>query len=639
MKKIIVLLFTIAIAYCTKSQTLITYGNNSISKEDFLKAYNKNKTTEGNKEQQLREYVTLYTNFKLKVKAAIEMGLDTSAQLKEDVLNFRRQIEENYLKDEASFNALYNEAFQRIQEDRHVLHFSIMVDSNTSPKDSVQAIKNINAAFQNLSTGNINYDSIAAVCHVKFSDFGFVTAFSLPYQYENIVYGLSVGETSKPYRSKKAWHLFKVVDQRKSIGKWKIAQILFSFPPNADNKTKQSIQKKADSVYRLLKQGAEFSSLARDYSDDKLTYLNKGEVPEFSTGKFQYSFEKEVFKLTTDGEVSMPFQTDFGIHIVKRISVTPTSTNKTDDALQFELKQQLSQDERINISKEKFARDVKIQTGFRVVATIKESDLFSCADSVKQHPAEDYDYSKLPISNKTIIAFKKEKVTGKEWLEFVRDYTSNSETNKEETSAVLWEKYKSAAALNYYRKHLTETNADFRYQIQEFKEGNMLFEIMEKKVWSQAAIDSVGLRKYFDDHRQQYKWLSSADVLLMTCSSEKLAQETIQNLKSGINWRTLIETKQSELQADSGRFELAQLNSIDNPTPGQFSLITKNEDGTVSFMRYNTIYSAGELRDFENSRGAVINEYQTIVENKWLNELRKKYPVKINESVFQSIIK
>ncbi len=634
MKKITFLLFTIVITFCANSQTLISYGNNSISKEEFLKAYDKNKTTEGNKEQQLREYVTLYTNFKLKVKAAIESGLDTSAQLKEDINNFRRQIEENYLKDEASFNALYNEAFQRIQEDRHVLHFSIIVDS----KDTLQSIKNIQAAFQKLSTGNINYDSIATACHVKFSDIGFITAFSLPYQYENIVYGLRVGETSKPYRSKKLWHLFKVIDQRKSIGKWKIAQILFSFPPNADNQIKKSIQKKADSVYQLLKQGAEFSSLARECSDDKLTYLNKGEIPEFSTGRFQYSFEKQVFKLSSDGEVSSPFITDFGIHIVKRIAVTPTSTNKTDDALQFELKQKISQDERINISKEKFARDIKVKTGFRILSTVNEPDLFSSADSIKQHAAE-YDFSVLPISSKTIIQFKKGKLTGSDWLGFVRDYTSTSELYKNETSVVLWEKYKSAAALDYYRKHLAETNADFKYQIQEFKEGNMLFEIMEKKVWSQAAVDSVGLRQYFNTHRQQYKWLSSADVLLMTCSSEKLAQETIQNLKAGINWRSLIETKQNELQADSGRFELAQLNSIDNPTPGQFSSITKNEDGTVSFIRYDTIYSAGELRDFENSRGAVINDYQTVIENKWLNELRKKYPVKINESVFQSIIK
>jgi peptidyl-prolyl cis-trans isomerase SurA len=166
-----------------------------------------------------------------------------------------------------------------------------------------------------------------------------------------LVYALKENGVSNPYRSKKAWHIFKLVNKRPSAGKWKIAQILFTFPPETDASQQAESKKNADSVYQLLKNGADFSEMAKQFSDDKLTYLNGGELPEFGTGKFDRKFEQEVLQLTKDGDISKPFQTSFGFHIIKRISQTPTPTQKGDDALLYELKQKLQQDERINISK------------------------------------------------------------------------------------------------------------------------------------------------------------------------------------------------------------------------------------------------------------------------------------------------
>jgi peptidyl-prolyl cis-trans isomerase SurA len=639
MKKIILLSANLLIGASLFSQTLINYGKHSIGKVEFLKAFNKNKpTTEGNREKAIREYVDLYANFKMKVMEAIELRLDTVEQFKADVDNFRKQIVENYLSDEKTFNMLTDEAFTRSLSDLHVVRYSVSIDENTSPEDSMakfNAIKAIAEQLKKMPNSRVNNSESPLV---DYSDMGFLTVFSLPYVYENIVYGLKPGETSAPYRAKKAWHVFSVIEKRKSVGKWKIAQILFSTPENADESIMGVLKQKADSVYAILKHGADFSNIAKFVSDDKLTYLNGGELPEFGTGKYDNVFESEAIRLQKDGDISEPFQTSFGIHILKRLSQTPAPSTKTDDNWLYDIKQKLQQDDRIKIAKDKFAKDIIAKIGFKLTNAVKAEDLYNFADSVMFDFEMPDAPANKPISKKVLINFTKGNATGEDWLNFVRDYKGNPDLFKMETNAQLWEKFKTYASLNYYKNNLEFYNADFAYQMQEFKEGNLLFEIMEKNVWSKASSDSVGLRAYYNAHKNQYIWSKSADVLIMNAVSDEIAKAAKESIQSGVNWKELVEVNQGELQGDSGRFELTQINADSTASEDSYSPVTLNSDGTAGFMKYLKLYKDGEQRSFEDARGMVINDYQGVVEKKWLAELQKKYPVKINESLLKEII-
>ena len=636
MKKLELLFVVLLCSSCGIAQTLFTFGKNEVNKEEFLRAYNKNKTTVADKEKAIRDYVNLYINFKLKVKAAEELRIDTSTQLIEELDNFRRQIVDNYMNDAQTYKMLMDQAFQRSQSDLQLIHYSVSIDPTAT--DTLKKFEAIKEVYNKLAKGDTNYDAIASSVDVKFSDMGFVTAFTLPYQYENLVYGLKNGEVSKPYRSKSAWHVFKIIDQRISAGKWKLAQILFTYPPDSDEMAKQQIKHLADSVYNLIKSGSNFSDLARSFSDDKLTYLNGGEMSEFGTGQFDFSFEKQVANLKKEGDISQPFFTSFGVHILKLISHTPTPTSKTDDALQFDLKQKLAQDNRISIAKEKFAKDIATKIGFKSVVAINKAALFKLADSLIANPEEDI-ISKLPVSQKVIFSFTKGSTKASDWLKFVNEYKLNPESYKGETNEQLWEKYKSIASLEHYRDHLEEYNIDFSLQMREFKEGNMLFEIMEKQVWSKASEDSIGLKQYYNDNSQQYKWSESADVLIMNCASVAFANSIMDSIKLGISWKKLVENQPELLQGDSTRVELTQIASPSTPVVGAFSDITKNADGTATFVKYYQLHPEGDQRTFEESRGMVINDYQNVIEKKWLEALKKRFPVKINEALLQSIIK
>jgi peptidyl-prolyl cis-trans isomerase SurA len=627
------------------SQTLFTYGTDAVGKDEFLRAYNKNKTPVDDKEKSLREYLDLYSKFKLKVKVAQQMHLDTLQQLQADMQNFRSQVEDTYMNDEKGLADLLDEAFQRKQKDIHVLHFYVPITDKTSPADSLKTADAIQNVYEELNTGKSDYDQIAKDVSNKYmpvqkADIGYITALTLPYQYENIIYGLKPGEASKPYRTKGAWHVFKNLDERKSAGKWKVAQILFALPPNANQETINGIRKKADSIYDRLKAGEDFGELAKKYSEDKLTYQNSGEMPEFGTGKFDQSFESNVFQLKNDSDFTKPFLTSHGYHIVKQIQQIPTPTDeKADENYMYVLKQQVLQDSRINAAKQKFLEYVLVKIGYKKNPQVKEEELFQYADSVTANKKT----AVYPVSNKTIFSFTKENVKGSGWLKFVNEFRQNPNLNNGGvTDKDMLDKYTGATALEYYRKHLEEYNADFKYQMQEFREGNMLFEIMERNVWSKAANDSAGLLKYYNEHKPKYLWAPSASVLIFSCTNTKAAQDAAADLRNGKDWRKIADESEGRVQSDSGRYELSQIQVPAGTTITEGLIsgpVLNTTDNTASFIKVLKIFPNGQQRSFEEARGLVINDYQNYLEDKWLAELKSKYPIKVNEAVFQSLLK
>lgn len=623
------------------SQTLFTYGDEKVSKEEFLRAYNKNKTPVEDQEKSLRDYLELYSKFKLKVKAAKQLRLDTLQQLKYDLQNFSSQVEEGYMNDEKLSDSLLDEVIERSQKDIHLIHFYIPLTEKNTAQDSIKATNALNELAAELQKGNTNYAALANAISQKYlpvtgNDIGFITALSLPYGMENLVYHLSPGAVSKPYRSKNGWHVFKNEGERKSAGKWKIAQILFTLPPNADAGYIKQTQQKADSVYALLKSGADFTVLAKQFSEDRLTALNGGEMAEFGTGKFDMAFEKNVFALEKDGDISTPFATSHGYHIVKRLQQHAIPSDKTDETFVATLKQQMAKDARMNIAREKFLKDITVKTNYKRNAAVKDAEFFRYADSVVANRS----VKKYPFNSKPIISFTKESVNGVAWLNFVRDYKLNADVYKQESNKELLEKFFTTSITEYYRKHLGDYNVAFNYQMQEFKEGNMLFEIMERKVWGKASEDSIELKKYYEAHKATYKWDASATILLFNCSDSNTAVKAAEAIRNGQNWKKIAEESDGKIQSDSGRYELSQLQlqTEKNIGPGFISNpVVNSGDNTSSFVKVLQLFPANQQRSFNDARGLVINEYQVYLEEKWIAELKKRYPVKVDEAVFKSL--
>ena len=626
------------------AQTLFTYGTDRVQVDEFLRAYNRNKTKVEDPEKALREYLDLYVKFKLKVKAAKVARIDTIPQLQYELQGFRSQVEENFLNDEKQLQVLIEEAHTRSQQDLHVIHFTATMHSKMTAADT----QKVYAAFREISAelkkGNKNYEALTNQVNKKYNteiaqrDLGFLTAFSVSYAIENILYALPTGGVSTPYRGKSALHLFKREASRPSPGKWTVAQILLSIPPDANEAAIQQVQQRADSIRTALANGASFAEMARKYSEDKLTYLTGGEMPEFGTGKFEKAFEDAVFTLRADGQLTPVFRTSFGFHIVKRIKQRDIPANLTDEAYAQQVRQQVNQDSRVNSAKSRFLKDVLVKVKYKKNPAVPDAEWFRFGDSIVSNRT----IKQYPFSKKVLFTLKDKKVTGDDWLHFVHDYKLNQDVYKGESDTELQEKYIQSAALEYYRNHLENYNADFAYQIQEVAEGNMMFEIMDKKVWSAAASDTIGLRNYYNQHRSKYIWGESAAVLLFNTNSEKTAKEAIAKLAEGKTWQQIAEESEGRIQSDSGRYEVAQLLLPPGTTlsDGIVTAPVINEtDNTASFLKVVKRYPANQPRSFDEARGLVINDYQQVLEDKWVAELRKQYPVQINEAVFRSLLK
>jgi len=644
MKKFGLLLALSTLGYAAISQTLFTYGNTGVDKEEFLRAYNKNKAAVTDKEKALREYLDLYVRFKLKVRAAKDMHLDTLEQIRNDLAGFRSQIEEGYMNNEKAVNLLVDEAFSRSQEDVHVLHLFVAVDPALRPADTLKAYNAIRLAHESLKNTNADYHKVAqtvtaSTFPVKGTDLGFITAFTFPYEYENIIYGLNPGETSKPYRAKNGWHVFKLVEKRKAIGTWKVAQILFSLPPGDTVQNMALLKEKANMVYDKLQAGGDFIALAKEYSNDKMTYGIGGEMPEFGTGKYDASFENQVLRLQKNGDISKPFATPFGYHIIKRLSHNPVATDPKEPAYNYLLKQKVTNDSRIALAKAAFLEDIVVKAGYKRNPAVKDADLYRYADSVVANPSNGV--MNYPVSRKPVFSFDKRTVNGNEWLTFAKDFKAGELYNGE-SNAFIFKKFINHAGLLYYKEHLEEFSPEFRYQMEEFREGNILFEVMERNVWGGAAADNAGLQAHYAKNKATYLWPASADVLIFTCSNKAAALQARADLQAGKDWRKIAENAAATLQADSGRYELAQV-PVSNPAKIVAGLISEPEvnvvDGAASFVKVIRLYDAGMQRSFEEARGLVINDYQTVLEDKWVETLKKKYPVKINEAVFNSLLR
>jgi peptidyl-prolyl cis-trans isomerase SurA len=644
MKKVVLIFF---LTICSKTffgQTLVRYGNHTISREEFLSAFQKNNTKVRPTEKAYRDYLTLYIRYRLKVQAAYDMGLDTVPGQVSELQNFKSQIVDQYVNDESSLTQLAKEAFIRSQHDLGISYIFVAVPGNASPADTIRAWQKIQDAYKALKN-NSDFGKTA----VQFSedpfvknnrgDIGFITVFDLPYDMETIAYNTPLGKYSSVFRIKSGYVILKKTAEKKAEGRIRAAQILLAFPYQADDKAKEETHRRADSIYLAIHSGADFGELARKFSGDNLSYQLGGVLPEFGIGKYERGFEVTAFGLKKDGDVSLPYESAYGFHIIKRIKRVPVPTvadQKTLDAY----KERIKSDPRIAISRKQMMEIVLKQTGFKEYLPAGNI-LWDYTDSMllNKKPAVNSGISDQAV----LFQFPDKKILIIDWIAYRKSLKSSPNLTNGKSNAEILDAYRQIVAFDYYKQHLEKYNKAYAAQVAEFRDGNLLFEAMQKNIWNYASADSTGLRKYFEAHKNNYWWKPGAEAIIFnvnnTQTAEKLRKELGTNI---IDWRKKVDNSGGLVQADSGRFELTQLPPYTRPGPGgdgRYTSSKLNADRSVQFAYVIKEYPSPSARTFEEARGLVINDYQNELENKWIGELKKKYPVEINEAVFKTLPK
>ncbi len=648
MKKIfLIATLVLFVSAITSAQTLFTYGKYSADAKEFLRAYNKNNVTpSANKAKSINDYLNLYIKSRLKIQEAYNRRYDTLAQIKMEVNNLRTQISENYMTDPAIQERLVNEAFQRSQKDLHLAHIFISLRNASGFIDSAAALKKKDEIIQRLQKGEdflhvAQQSSDDPAAKTNKGDLGYITVFILPYEFENVIYATPVGKYSAAVRSKIGYHIFKNLGERKAAGKIKAQQILLALPPGADDAMKKQIANRADSLYKRVMAGDNFNRLASAFSNDYISANSGGQLPDISVGQYDPSFESALWALSKDGAVSKPFQTTHGWHIVKRVSLKPIVTDPKDKGNRQDLLQRVMTDSRWQSSRDFIYDEVRSKAGFKRF-TYDDAAVWNMTDSVLDHKPM------LP-NGRTIIATTPMFSIGDsiynatDWVNYANTYRYKQDGSGAKPHNQVRDEWERFAMVEYYKDHLEFFNDEFHNQMNEFKDGNIFFEIMQQEIWNKAQTDTVALLNLYEKNKKNYLWKQSTDAIVFFCSDETVAKEAHEKVKANpLAWKKIAEDYAERIVVDSSRFEWDQVPSLGKVIPKAGMLTTpaiNTTDNTASFAYIVNVYPKPLQRTFNEARGLVISDYQNVLEQQFDEMLKKKYPVVIDQKVLAEISK
>nr|MBP6687810.1 peptidylprolyl isomerase [Lacibacter sp.] len=614
MRNILFFLLMVA-ATGSQAQTLFTYGTNKVDKKEFWRAFSKNNNG-ATDEKTIREYLDLFVRFKLKVQAAKDAKLDTLPNIQNDIAAFRAQIIEQYMRNQSNNKELVTEAIERSNTELEIAHVFIGYDA-----DSTKAKTAIDKAYAQLQSGadfSATSRKLSTNDYVKATDgyIGFVTVFSLPYELENTIYNTNTGSYSKPVAGKSGYHIFKVITKRAAAGKMKASQILISLPANASQEEIAAARTKAEMVYGLATKGDAFDKLAQTYSDDKLSFANGGELPEFGFTKYDPVFTKAAFGLQKNGDVSTPVQTASGFHIIKRLELKSGATDKNDPAVIQEFTEKVTTDARINVAIAKQKEQMLKSSNYKALP-YNEKEVWVVTDTVLK--AKNYAAIYKANQQKPLFQLGTKVTSVADWLKYVKSLQTANYSPRQAEYKQLMKQFTEATAEQYFKDRLETTNEEVSSQIKEFREGSMLFEIMERKIWSVAPADSAGLVAYYNRNKQKYTWQPSVNAIVFNCADTAVANRALEMMKKEpLKWKEHMDFLGGTALADSSRFELNQLPVAEGTTftAGQYTpVVTNPNDGSSSFCYILKVYNSKDQRSYDEAKGLVINDYQLSIED------------------------
>jgi peptidyl-prolyl cis-trans isomerase SurA len=626
------------------SDVLMTIGKENVSKKEFEYVFKKNNKQALNPdEKSLREYLDLYINFKLKVIEAKSLGMDTVGSFIKELAGYRKQLAAPYLTDKEVNERLINEAWERSQKEIRASHILVNCTEDASPKDTLAAFNKIMALRKRIVERKEDFGKVASegsqdpTAKNNKGDLGYFSAFAMVYPFESVCYTTKLGSVSMPFRTRYGYHIVKVVDTRPAQGEVKAAHIMIRFNEKATKQDTLKGKEKIDEIYARLVKGEKFDELAKQYSEDKASAKNGGAMQMFGTGKMVLEFEQQAFALKNIGDYSKPFTTPYGWHIVKLLErKAPPAFEKAKE----DLKAKINRDTRSDLNKISF------------ISKLKKNYSFTENNKALQYFYADLDssllkatFKKSQTKNPTELLFT---IQGEKYL--VSDFadyivTAQLGITKESAFKVkkdLYDMYVSKMLMDYEEARLDAKYPEFKALMEEYRDGILLFELTDQKVWSAAVKDTAGLESFFKGNQIKYMWPDRLNATIYTCANAEIAKEVRALLKNKkITQDSLLRrvNKQNPLNLTikTDKFEPGENSIIDGIAwkKGLSKDITSNN--TVVFVSVKEKMKA-QPKQFSEVRGAATADYQTYLEKNWLDNLRKKYPVAVNDPVFKSLI-
>ncbi|MES2702503.1 MAG: peptidylprolyl isomerase [Bacteroidota bacterium] len=633
------------------AQTLFTYGSNQVSKDDFLRVYKKNSMNKkpDMSDTALRSYLDLYALFRMKVAEADKQQLDTLGSIQKELDNYRKQLAKNYLTDEEIVNKQIREAYDRSKENIRVAHILI---SATPGSDTMAAFRKIDSIYNAIESKKADFATMAQLytddkgSKDNGGELGYITSLQVIYPFENAAYSTPVGKVSKPFRTQFGYHILKVLEKRADKGQVKVAQIMIMAPKSRGNEGLAMAKKRADSVLAMAKSGVPFHELVTKYSDDKYSVNDSGVLKPFGAGRMVPAFENAAFTMKRPGEVwPEPVQTEYGYHILKLLAKYPMQPY---DSLYTSLKHKVENDSRAQFAKDQFFNKIKEKNGFKEypanIAEVTErlSMIPDTGKDAKVLKSEDY-----RMMNKPVFVLAGKNYLQNDFVKFLETLTRGRLNGPK--NAVVRDAYNLYVnnVVNDFEEHkLVEENPDFKHLMEEYRDGIMLFELMDRNVWSKAAKDSAGLKAFYETRKGKYTWEPGFEGAVYKFKNKAMFDTGMLLIKGGkmtdeeIAKAVNTQSNPDGVTIQRGRYEFSRFkDATQAELQANRIKVMPQSNGQYNVVVAREIFNAPGNKSLDEARGYVVAEYQDYLEKQWNQKMRSQYPVTVNEKTFKSMVK
>ena len=622
---------------------LLTIDNDPVTKSEFEAIFRKNNRDSVITKADLDEYVELFINFKLKVKEAEEMGMDTIPQFTRELKGYRDQLAKPYLADKSMTDSLVKQAYDRLQYEVRASHILITLPPDPTPEDTLKAFNKITELKKDLLKDPAKFAKLARTSSEDPSavknngDLGYFTALQMVYPFENIVYETPVGEIGGPIRTQYGYHIVLITDKREARGQVRVAHIMIRTEEGDPEDVKVRMKQRADDIYGRLIADEDYATLAKKFSDDRSSSARGGELPPFGPGKMVTEFEEAAFALDSVGEISKPVKSPYGWHIIKLLEIIPVQSYAD---MSKELEAKITKDGRSNVSRDAFINQRKKEYNFE--EDKRQLKLFYTDVDTSYFTGQWVPSAKLAKSNKVLFTLAGNDYTQNDFMEFLQQRMRPRRQTEKIKSMIddSYDRWVEIKVMDYEDSQLENKYPDFKTLIHEYRDGILLFDLTDQKVWSKAVKDSAGLADFYQDHKNDFMWQERAAYDVYTVENEKEGKAVIKMLKKGKNQDEIREkinsTSALEIKVESGlkqRDEIPVLEKV-KWEKGISEVVNDNEQLKVVYIK--EIRSA-DPKGFDEARGIITAAYQNELEAEWVKQLREEHKVNLNKEVLYTI--
>jgi peptidyl-prolyl cis-trans isomerase SurA len=618
------------------NKILMTVDGTKIQSGEFIRMYKK--SMEPGKPLDVDNYLEQFIIFKLKVADAVHEGLDTTRAFKNELNGYRKQLSESYLTDNRKKEELLKKAYQRTLSEINAWHILISLPQDPSPEDTLQAWDKAMDVRERILKGEL-FEQVARGASddqsVKMNggNLGYFTAFQMIMPFEDAAYSLKKGEVSNPVRTPYGYHIIKVTDKRPSKGRIHVAHIMKVVQPGAGEEAAKKAEEDIAGIYKSLQEGASFSELARTLSDHKESASRGGELNWFGAGEMIPEFAEAAFSIPDTGKYTKPIRTLYGWHIIKLLEKRPPGS--FEETRSF-LESKINQSYLNAVSKKELVNKLKKEYKFRIENEAYKWFVMN-TDTLIIQGLKKYNRDSLPVGN--LYSFANQSLTTKEFASYIEKRGSMIVTKDSVYFIDSSIETRSSDHIMKYENSIIEKKyPEFRYLMNEFHDGILLFEISGKKVWNRVNIDTSGLMKYYEDHKSEHLSQKGIEakiyVLKLPGQAKKLESAFWKYSK-----KPDIDKRISEKFNRKGEMNLIitdstwyygsdfEIDKIDWK-PGAYPFSWKGFPSVIEIKRP----IIPEPLPFADVQGEMMTGYQVQLENNWVIQLKERYTVKIDSN-------